>query len=78
VGGDASFNTGFTNTDLWQAEIYSDSPQISRLPSGSGWNSVMQNGQMGAGTYRKSDGEWHCYEIHVKRQTSGANGVFDL
>ncbi len=77
IGGDSSFNTGFHGTDRWQFEIYSDSPQVNDLPAGSGWNTVHAAGNS-SGSFRGSDGLWHCYEIHAKRQTSGANGVIEL
>jgi len=47
-------------------------------PAGVGWNTFMVNGGTYAGI-KTSDGQWHCYEVHIKRETSGqSDGVAEF
>lgn len=64
VTGTAAFTLGFHSADSFGIATISPSRNIL---GGPGWTST--NG--GA----TSDGQWHCYEAHVKTNTSGANGV---
>ncbi len=43
--------------------------------SGGGWDTVMANGGNDGAGHKTSDGQWHYYEVHLKRETSGSNGV---
>jgi hypothetical protein len=46
-------------------------------PSGNGWNTIMANGVTDARGNKTSDGQWLLYEIHLKMDTNGANGVLE-
>ncbi len=37
---------------------------------GVGWNTIMANGALDANGNRKSDGQWHLYEVHLKANTA--------
>jgi hypothetical protein len=46
----------------------------SHLSSTGGWDTVMRNGAIDAGTgHRRSDGRFHRYELHLKN--NGSNGI---
>jgi hypothetical protein len=47
--------------------------------SGCGWNTIMVNGEDGT-SGKKSDGLWHCVEIHIKMESSeyANDGEVDL
>src|SRR5262245_35973591 len=61
------WTSGFVSTDAFRTEIYS--PSIVYTTS-VGWQTV------NAGT--RGDGKWHCYEVHVKMDTTGSNGLLDM
>ena len=44
-------------------------------PSGNGWNTIMANGGTDANGNKTSDGQWHLYEVHIKMDTNGSNGI---
>ena len=46
-------------------------------PSGNGWNTIMVNGGTDARGNKTSDGQWHLYEIHLKMDTNGRNGIVE-
>jgi hypothetical protein len=46
------------------------SPNNQLSTGGKGWNAIM-----GGAT---SDGQWHLYEIHIKMDTNGANGIAEF
>ena len=46
-------------------------------PDGSGWNTIMANGGTDARGNKTSDGLWHLYEIHMKMDTNGADGIVE-
>jgi hypothetical protein len=43
--------------------------------TGKGWNTIMINGTTDARGNKMSDGQWHLYEIHIRMDTNGSNGV---
>ena len=43
--------------------------------AGNGWNTIMANGTTDARGNKKSDGQWYLYEIHIKMDTNGSNGI---
>ena len=51
-------------------------------PAGLGWDTLMVNGGSdvwGNGeTHKTSDGQWHLFEFHLKTDTNGSNGVFQV
>ena len=47
-------------------------------PAGAGWDQVMVGGALDVNGHRTSDGQWHCFEYHLKTNTSGANGVWEM
>lgn len=50
--------------------VYGNDGQNHPSPEGNGWNTIM-NGPT-------SDGQFHCYEIHIKMDTNGYNGVAEM
>jgi hypothetical protein len=40
-----------------------------------GWDSVMVNGGDDGNGHKTSDGQWHCFETHIKMDTNGSNGI---
>ena len=54
------------------------SPQHQASPNGTGWNAIMANGGTDANGNKKSDGQWHLYEIHIKMDTNGADGIAEF
>jgi hypothetical protein len=46
-------------------------------PPGNGWNAIMTNGGKDARGNKTSDGQWHLFEIHLKMDTNGRNGVVE-
>lgn len=47
--------------------------------SGTGWDTIMSAGALDGNGHRKSDGQWHCFEIHIKQETSGnSNAELDF
>lgn len=67
VGSVSTFAVGFHGSDRFGISTISPSRNIDGSP---GWTSV--NGGASA------DGNWHCYETHVKMNTSAANGVAEV
>jgi hypothetical protein len=69
-------HTGATSTDAIVEFAYGNSFSVyAQNGNGhnymdTGWNTIM-----GGST---SDGKWHCYEIHLKMDTNGSNGVAEL
>ena len=57
--------------------VFSGAPNYSS-PSGNGWNTIMANGALDANSNRRSDGQWHAYEIHMKMDTNGSDGVAEM
>ncbi len=47
-------------------------------PSGNGWNTIMVNGGTDARGNKTSDGQWHLFEIHLKMDTNGNNGIVEF
>ena len=45
--------------------------------TGCGWDAVMKNGTVVNG-HRTSDGQWHEFEIHIKTDTNGRNGIIEF
>jgi hypothetical protein len=43
--------------------------------NGNGWNTIMANGGTDANGNKTSDGQWHLYEVHMKMDTNGSNGL---
>ena len=43
--------------------------------NGNGWNTIMANGGTDANGNKTSDGQWHLYEVHIKMDTNGSNGI---
>ncbi|MEK7192842.1 MAG: hypothetical protein AAB682_01775 [Patescibacteria group bacterium] len=51
-------------------------PQNYRSAQGYGWDSIIAaNGALDSNGHRKSDGQWHYYEVHLKVDTNGSNGI---
>ena len=46
--------------------------------TGYGWNNIMQNGSTDDYGRKRSDGAFHCYELHLKMDTNGNNGVAQI
>ncbi len=46
--------------------------------TGNGWNTIMANGTTDARGNKRSDGQWHLYEIHIKMDTNGNNGIGEV
>lgn len=44
---------------------------------GTGWDTIMANGAIVNG-HHTSDGQWHCFEYHLKVDTNGSNGIWQL
>jgi hypothetical protein len=42
-----------------------------------GWNTTMVNGSTDARGNKMSDGQWHLYEVHMKMDTNGNNGIVE-
>ena len=46
--------------------------------TGNGWDTIMSNGNTVNG-HKTSDGQWHCYEVHIKMDTGNAqNGTGEI
>jgi hypothetical protein len=45
---------------------------------GGGWNTVMAAGGTDARGNKTSDGQWHRYEVHIKADTNGADGIAEM
>ncbi len=60
----------------WRDEVAVE-PQGKRFGSGigNGWDTVMANGGTDSNGNKTSDGQWHLYEIRLKMDTNGSNGV---
>ena len=58
--------TGSDRFNIWSA-ISGNDGQNHSSPDGYGWANTM-----GGST---SDGLWHCYEVHLKMDTDGYNGI---
>ncbi len=43
-----------------------------------GWNTIMANGGTDARGNKTSDGQWHLYEVHLKTDTNGSNGIAEM
>lgn len=43
--------------------------------TGNGWNTIMANGSTDARGNKTSDGLWHEFEIHIKMDTNGSDGI---
>lgn len=43
-----------------------------------GWNTTMVNGSPDARGNKMSDGLWHLYEVHLKMDTNGNNGIVEF
>ena len=56
----------------------SKSPNNQLSTGGQGWNAIMANGGTDARGNKMSDGQWHLYEIHIKMDTNGANGIAEF
>jgi hypothetical protein len=46
--------------------------------TGNGWNTIMANGGTDANGNKTSDGQWHLYEVHLKTDTNGSNGIAEM
>ncbi len=46
--------------------------------SSGGWNTIMVNGGTDARGNKTSDGQWHLFEIHLKMDTNGNNGIVEF
>lgn len=44
---------------------------------GSGWDSTMTSGAL-SNSHRVSDGKWHYFELHIKIDTNGSNGIHEM
>ncbi|MFZ3091297.1 MAG: hypothetical protein WA240_11820 [Nitrospirota bacterium] len=54
-------------------------PQNYPSPQGTGWNSfIAANGALDANGNRKSDGQWNMYEVHIKMDTNGSDGIAEM
>lgn len=49
-----------------------------RSAPGNGWNTVMSAGTTDARGNKRSDGQWHLYEFHIKMDTDGTDGVGEI
>ncbi|HJX18604.1 MAG TPA: hypothetical protein VJ437_10455 [Acidiferrobacterales bacterium] len=45
---------------------------------GNGWNTIMAAGGTDARGNKMSDGKWHLYEIHLKTDTNGTDGIAEM
>ena len=60
----------------WSDEIqFSADGNPYSVGTGNGWNTIMVNGTTDARGNKRSDGQWHLYEIHIKMDTNGSNGI---
>jgi hypothetical protein len=68
---------GANQSQFW---LLHNSSQVLWFSNNAGWDNVYANGAIDPSTgYHLSDGTWHSYEIHLKRETSaGNNGVAQL
>jgi hypothetical protein len=57
--------------------IVGDGTQIPGSTIG-GWDTIMVNGANDGNGHKMSDGQWHLYEIHMKMDTNGSNGVGEM
>ncbi|MCJ7816956.1 MAG: hypothetical protein MUP55_03815 [Candidatus Aenigmarchaeota archaeon] len=44
---------------------------------GAGWDTWYAGGAIGPSGHRTSDGGWHYFEIHLKKEVAGGDGVYD-
>ena len=63
----------------WPDEIqFSADGNPYSVGTGNGWNTIMVNGTTDARGNKRSDGQWHLYEIHIKMDTNGGNGIGEV
>lgn len=48
------------------------------MVNGGDWITTSANSATPGETHKKSDGQWHLYEIHLKTDTNGSNGVVQM
>ena len=45
---------------------------------GGGWNTIMAAGATDVRGNKASDGQWHRYEVHIKTDTNGSDGIAEM
>jgi len=68
---------GFTWADETRIEV-SNYGGLYTSGAGNGWNTVMANGGTDTNGNKTSDGQWHMYEVHLKTDTNGSNGIAEM
>lgn len=76
-------NTGYSNALIFAFDN-ADKIGVSKVGSGQGfsqtggWNTVMANGGTDINGNKTSDGQWHAYEVHMKADTNGTDGISEV